>query len=123
YDFNNEGRDAKYSVQYKDGGRSAQATEYYRVNPHRLQLGNVGLEIQLDDGSLATLEDIKGIDQTLDLWSGLINSKFEVAVQTVEVKSCAWKLSDKVAVVVYLPLSASGQLNGLVKFPYPSVQF
>lgn len=123
YDFNNEGRDAKYSVQYKDGGRSAQATEYYRVNPHRLQLGNVGLEIQLDDGSLATLEDIKGIDQTLDLWSGLINSKFEVAGQPVEVKTAAAQFSDKVAVEVNSPLIASGQLKAFVKFPYPSGQF
>ena len=123
YDFNNEGRDAKYSVQYKDGSRSAQATEYYRVNPHRLQLGNVGLEFQLEDGSLARLEDIKGIDQTLDLWSGLVSSKFEVAGQPVEVKTAAAQFSDKVAVEVNSPLIASGQLKAFVKFPYPSGKF
>src|SRR5690606_1747226 len=54
YDLNNEGRDAKYSIQHKEGGRNTEATEYYRVNPHRLQLGNVGLQFTLKNGDQAT---------------------------------------------------------------------
>lgn len=45
YDFNNEGRQALYSIQWKDGGRNSEATNYFRENQHRLQLGNIGLEI------------------------------------------------------------------------------
>src|SRR5690606_36764901 len=59
YDFNNEGRDAKYSILHKEGGRNAEASEYYRVNPHRLQLGNVGLQFTLKSGEQATVDDIQ----------------------------------------------------------------
>ncbi|MDM8174295.1 hypothetical protein QT327_07975 [Olivibacter sp. 47] len=45
YDFNNEGRDAKYSVQWKEPQRNKEATDWFRENAHRLQLGNIGFEL------------------------------------------------------------------------------
>ena len=41
-----EGRMISYTVQPKEPERKKQAVEYFRVNPHRLQLGNIGLEIK-----------------------------------------------------------------------------
>ena len=47
-----EGRKISYTVQPKEPERAKKAVEYFRVNPHRLQLGNIGLEIKKKDGSL-----------------------------------------------------------------------
>ena len=62
-----EGRKISYTVQPKEGGRVKMAVEYFRVNPHRLQLGNIGLEIKKSDGTLATAKDIQKINQELNL--------------------------------------------------------
>ena len=123
YDFNNEGRDAKYSVQYKEGGRNTEATEYYRVNPHRLQLGNVGFVFTLENGEQATIDDIHQAEQTLDLWSGQIHSKFTVGGQPVEVWTAAAQSADKIAVKVSSPLIQAERMQVFVRYPFPSGQF
>ncbi|MGO1245522.1 MAG: hypothetical protein ACTMH4_15690, partial [Sphingobacterium sp.] len=124
YDFNNEGRDAKYSIQHKvSGTREQQATEYFRVNPHRLQLGNVGLELHLASGELAGVQDIQNIEQTLDLWTGLIHSKFSLEGQPVEVYTAAGQAADQAAVQVSSPLIAKGRLKVFIRYPFPSGKF
>ncbi|GHE48240.1 hypothetical protein [Sphingobacterium griseoflavum] len=123
YDFNQEGRDAKYSIQHKEPGRRRDATAYYRINPHRLQLGNVGLEIQLENGATAGVQDIKEIKQTIDLWSGLIHSMFQVEGEPVEVWTAAAQTSDQVAVKVSSPLVTAGRLQVFVRYPFPTGEF
>src|SRR5690606_40905336 len=87
-------------IQHKEGGRNTEATEYYRVNPHRLQLGNVGLQFTLKSGEQATVDDIQQAEQTLDLWTGLIHSKFTIEGEPVEVWTAAAQSVDKIAVKV-----------------------
>lgn len=123
YDFNKEGRDAKYSIQHKETGRRREATEYYRVNPHRVQLGNVGLEIELKNGRTAAVEDIQGITQNIDLWSGVIHSVFQVEGKPVEVWTAAAQSADQVAVQVSSPLIAEGRIKAFLRYPYPTGKF
>jgi len=123
YDFNKEGREAKYSIQHKEPGRHREATEYYRVNPHRLQLGNVGFEIQLKNREVAGVQDIKEIKQTIDLWTGLIHSVFQVEGEPVEVWTAAAQSADQVAVKVSSPLIAAGRIKVFVRYPYPTGKF
>src|SRR5687768_6365133 len=66
-----EGKKISYMVQVKEPERNNKAVEYFRVNQHRLQLGNVGMEITKKDGTLATAKDIQNINQQLDLWTGI----------------------------------------------------
>ena len=40
-----DGRQVSYTVQTKGDQQSEKASEYFRVNPHRLQLGNIGLDV------------------------------------------------------------------------------
>ena len=80
-----EGRKISYTVQVKEPERAKKAVEYFRVNQHRLQLGNIGLEIKKKNGSLATVSDIKDIKQELDLWTGIITSSFKVEGVAVKV--------------------------------------
>ena len=38
-----DGRSVSYTVQTKGDSKAEKASDYFRINPHRLQLGNIGL--------------------------------------------------------------------------------
>jgi hypothetical protein len=41
------------------------------VNQHRLQLGNVGIELYKKNGQKAKVSDLQNINQKIDLWTEL----------------------------------------------------
>lgn len=123
YDFNNEGRNAQYSIQLKEPERNAEAVNYFRENKHRLQLGNVGLELYLKNGQRATAQHIQVIRQELNLWTGIITSEFQIEGEPVSVKTTSYQGSDRVAVHVASPLIAQQRLKIFVHYPYPSGKF
>lgn len=118
-----EGRKISYTVQPKEPERAKNAVEYFRVNPHRLQLGNIGLEIKLKDGSLATVNDIKSISQELDLWTGIITSSFTVEDVPVKVSTACTQQEDVVAFKIESPLLNEKRISIRIRFPYPTGQF
>ncbi|RZK24979.1 MAG: hypothetical protein EOO63_16680, partial [Hymenobacter sp.] len=65
------GRPVSYAVQVKTPGNK-EAGDYLRANPHRLQLGNLGLILLRKNGQPATVQDIKNIRQELNPWTGEI---------------------------------------------------
>lgn len=77
------GRKEVYAVEYKTEGRNKQATEYFRVNPHRLNMGNVALV--LGNGNKLNVSDIKDINQVQNLYDGNIHSQYKINNQDVEV--------------------------------------
>src|SRR5207244_8862562 len=89
-------------------------------NPHRLHLGRVGLELTRADGSRATPDDLKNIEQTLDLWSGLLDSRFEFDGAPVRVQTCCHATLDLLAVRIDSPLIRDGRLKIMLAFPYGS---
>ena len=52
---------------------------WLRENPHRKNLGRLGFKIERP-------EDVKGIHQTLDLWTGILHSDFEWQGKRVKVE-------------------------------------
>jgi protein-glucosylgalactosylhydroxylysine glucosidase len=118
-----EGRKISYTVQPKEPEISRKAVEYFRVNPHRLQLGNIGLEIKMKDGSLATVNDIKNIDQQLDLWTGTITSSFRVEDIPVKVITVCDPYKATVAFKINSPLLSQQRISVRLRFPYPTGQF
>ena len=123
YDFNNEGRHALYSVQQKEPARNNGASEYFRVNPHRLQLGNIGLELYLKNGRRAAIQDLKQIRQQLDLWTGIITSEFTVDGDVVKVFTAAFQRSDKIGVRIISPLIRQKRVKVFIRYPYPTGTF
>jgi hypothetical protein len=113
-------KDISFTVQLKIPERNKNAVEYFRQNPHRLQLGNVGLEIKLKDGSLAKLQDLKNIYQTLNMWNGEIHSHFTVENIPVDVTSVCHQQKDIIAVKIISPLMQQQRINLSVRFPYPT---
>lgn len=108
YDFG-RGRNELYSVQIKDDERKRAACDYYRVNPHRLHLGALGFE-GIDVNSLS------GIDQTLDMWNGVINSNFSTDGRKVSVKTAVDPELDLVAASISDPARHAISL----RLPYPT---
>ena len=107
YDFG-RGHEELYSCQLKEG-RGKAASDWYRVNPHRLHLGVIGF-----DG--LEREDISGVDQTLDMWDGVIRSSFKARGEAVEVLTSCDPSADIVAVSVSTP----ARLPVAFRFPYPT---
>lgn len=121
YDFN--GTDGLYAIQDRENKRNNSAADYFRSNPHRLQLGNVGLEILKKDGSIAKAEDIKDVNQKLNLYTGKIESHFSVEGIAVKVITYADAKKDAIAVNVESDLIKENRLKLKFRFPYPTNEF
>lgn len=118
YEFH--GRTIPYPVEWSTPERKKEAAQWLRQNPHRLDLGTIGLELVGSDGKLATPVDITRIAQTLDLWSGTITSSFIFDGVPVRVITCSHQGLDEVAVRVVSPLVAGGRLSVVLRFAYPT---
>ena len=118
-----EGRKVSYTVQVKEPHRNARAVDYFRVNQHRLQLGNVGMEITKKDGSVATADDIRNINQQLDMWTGVITSTFTVEDEPVRVVTVCHQQKDILGFRVESPLIKQKRLAIRIRFPYPNGQW
>lgn len=118
-----EGRKISYTVQLKEPERAKKAVEYFRVNPHRLQLGNIGLEIRKKDSSLAGIHDIANINQELDIWTGVLRSSFTVEGVPVKVISFCQQQRDALAFSIESPLLQTGQIKIRIRIPAPNGQW
>ena len=73
-------------VGYADQSRTP-ASDYLRENPHKFNLGQIGFVLTKADGTPAQPDDITDINQTLDLWNGVLNSHFQFDGQPVDVQT------------------------------------
>lgn len=117
------GREVPYAVQIKTPEKNKNAVEWFRQNPHRLQLGNIGLEIIKKDGSEAGLQDLKNISQSLNQWTGEIHSSFTIENVPVEVITYGHQQQDLVAAKLVSPLLKENRLHIRLQFPYPNGEF
>lgn len=86
-------------------------------NPHRINLGRVGLILRKRDGSEATAADLQHPRQTLDLWSGVVTSTFELEGVPVKVTTAANPDVDAIASKVESTLAMEGRLDVFVSCP------
>lgn len=118
--YNFRGWDEPYAVQFNEKGRQQKAADWFRVNPHRLHLGNMGLELTKADGSKAKAEELKSVRQELKLWSGAIHSSFELDGAPVQVQTACHPQVDMVAAHVTSSLVKDGRLGVNLRFAYPT---
>lgn len=93
---------------------------WLRENPHKFNLGQVGFCFLKLDGSEAKIDDIKEIEQTLDMWTGTVKSAFEIEGESVVVETCCHPVYETIAVYVKSNLIRRGRLKIVYKFPYGS---
>lgn len=118
YHFN--GKPAAYAIQWKESGRPKRASDYFRQNLHRLQLGNIGLEILLKNGSVYKLSDIQRAQHSLDLWTGKIQARFNVEGHWIELTTYCDQEQDVIATRIQSDLIRLGRLRIRLQFPYPT---
>lgn len=114
------GRPVSYDVQWKEPERHRRAADYFRQNPHRLHLGQIGFELFHADGNPVPISGIANIQQRLDLWEGTLHSHFTVDGVPVEVTTVCHPDQDLIAARIQSPLLKSGRLRLKLSFPYPS---
>ena len=109
YDF---GRGCKetYATQIKDDKRKKAAGDWFRVNPHRLHLGTLGLSLGTNPKMLSQ------IDQTLDMWNGIINSSFVYKNKPYSVETTCHPTADMIATHI----QSKGTIAVDVRFAYPT---
>ncbi len=96
--------------------------EWLRANPHRLHLGRVGFRLLKADGTRARPRDLTAIEQTLDLWNGVLESRFDLEGETVRVQTICHPGRDTLAVRVESPLLRRGRIGIEIRFPYGTGQ-
>lgn len=114
------GRNLNYLVQWNAPERNKKASDWFRQNPHRLQLGNAGFEIIKKNGTIATLSDVQNIHQELNLWTGEISSHFTIENMAVDVTTFCSGTDDVVGVKIRSQLILEGRLKIKLLFPYPT---
>ena len=103
-EFDTYGRKVGYATS-SDGQKPL--FDWLRENPHRLHLGRIGFAIDKP-------EDVRFLQQTLDLWTGTLHSEFEWRGQKIAVETCCHPDEDTLAVRV------RGRIPVVFEFPYAS---
>lgn len=109
YDYG-RGRKEPYATQIKEDKRKKAAGDWYRVNPHRLHLGTIGLSLGSDP------KNIQQVNQTLDMWDGIINSSFKYNGRTYQVETTCHPELDMIATHV----QSKGPIVFDIRFAYPT---
>ncbi|MCR2783543.1 MULTISPECIES: hypothetical protein [unclassified Microbacterium] len=101
------------------------AGAWLNANPQRMDLGRVGLELRHTPGD--AVEDdpaaLADVDQSLDLWTGMISSAFSFDGEAVHVQTVASPDDSVVAFRITSRLLMDGRARVVLRFPYASDGF
>jgi hypothetical protein len=90
-----------------------------RENPHIMNLGR--LRLMRAGGRSVQPGDISGLQRTLDLWTGVQTSRYQIAGKPLTVDTCVHPSLDMVAVRIDSPSVESGELEALLDFSCPAL--
>lgn len=91
--------------------------DWVRQNPHRLNLARIGL---LYRGKEIRSEQLGDIEQTLDLYTGILTSHFTIEGAVVTVRTACAASADCLGFDIESALLESGDLCVEVRYPYGS---
>lgn len=107
------------SVGYPTDSKGQEALfQWLRENPHRMNLGRFSLKLIKEDGSQAGVHELANVRQELNLWTGIVTSRYELGGVPVFVQTLCHPKLDAAAVRVESPLVSSGRLSVIFDFPY-----
>ncbi len=87
-------------------------------NPHRFNLGRIGMQIKKNDGTIAQVKDFENASQHLNLWTGIAESKFTIEGEEVKVTTACYGDKDIIGFKIESNLIKEGRLSLFVDFPY-----
>ncbi len=103
-------------------GTGDDISKWLYANPHRMNLGRIRLVRTGRDAAPIQPKNLVHPHQSLDLWTGILESHFELDGQPVSVVTCAHPDRDAVAVRVESRLIAEKRLAVEIAFPYPDLK-
>ncbi|MEI7027014.1 glycoside hydrolase family 65 [Paenibacillus sp. y28] len=109
------GRSVGYYVNPVEGEEAKY--HWLRQNPHRLQLARIGLRLLGSDGGEIPFGALQQTEQTLDLWQGILTSRFVADGQPVTVLTCCHPDADMLGIRIASPLLEQGRLQVTLSFP------
>ena len=111
-----------YAVEFKkpEDGRHKEATEYFRVNPHRLNLGTIGLNLKDRKGEKIRVDKLTDIHQELRLFDGEIASSFKADGESVEVTTGVHPNKDVLYTRIKSHLLKNQRASIDIRFAYPT---
>lgn len=110
------GRMVNYNIDNKE---QPELSSWLAGNPHSFNLGRVGFLILKSNGARATMNDLKNTRQEVDLWTGIVYSKFSLEGKQVTVETACHPTSDAIGVSVKSDLVSNGKMKVFIDFPYP----
>src|ERR1043166_5063125 len=113
--YDSHGRQVGYHTSSEG---QAELFNWLRENPHRFHLGRICFYKPNADYAEIRSADIVGIDQELDLWNGVLTSKFRFAGDPVEVRTVVHPSHDLLAVSIKSELLKRDRIGVAVVFPY-----
>ena len=121
FDFGH-GHKEIYAVEYKkqEDGRHREATEYFRANPHRLNLGTIGLNFKDSKGKKIEAIQLSQIHQELKLLDGEITSSFKADGEAVRVVTGVHPEKDALYAQVKSNLLKDHRATISIRFSYPT---
>lgn len=114
------GRNVDYVHQFRsgDGERKAAATNWLRANPHKIHLGMIGLQLFMKDGKEAVISNISENSQSLNLWTGSIESTFTVDGTPVKVTTVCHPDQDMISARIESKMAGDRRLKLKINFPF-----
>ncbi|MCL2551149.1 MAG: hypothetical protein FWE75_03285 [Actinomycetia bacterium] len=109
------GRDVSY---WSGDKNEPELNNWLRENPHRANLGRIGLRLLKQDGTEASESDLTGIVQELDPWTGVLHSEFQLEGTLVTVDTACHPGADVVGAQIRSDLIGLGRLTAFLDFPY-----
>jgi hypothetical protein len=97
--------------------------EFLRANPHQLSLALVGLKLKNSKGEVADISELKSINQELNVWKGILTSRFEFEGKPVEVVTVCHPDSDQLSFKISSPLFKEQKMAVQIFFPGASMRF
>jgi hypothetical protein len=119
-DVESYGRKVPYDL---PNPQQSQLTRWLSMNPHRFNLGRIGLWAKKAEGGELTASDIKLPVQTLDLWTGTAVSIFSYKGSIVRVITVADPDADIVSFRIESALLKKGEIGVFIDFPYANLGY
>ncbi|MFK0402013.1 hypothetical protein ACIQTT_06755 [Microbacterium sp. NPDC090225] len=102
-----------------------QAGAWLNANPQRVDLGRIGFELRSSASASPATDPsvLSDTEQTLDLWTGVVDSSFRFSGEEVRVRTLAAPDESTLAFRVVSPLLRDGRARVVIRFPYASDGF
>ena len=98
-------------------------SEWLTKNPHRYNLGRIGFRLLREDGTEAREIALGNARQEIDLWTGVVYSRFELNRKEVKVRTVCHPDKDMIGVSIESELLNDGNMSIYLDFPYPDGRY